>query len=64
MAYSNFTLEAVVTTFQLEIVESAALFAEIEAIVPSFLSHRGVEQKGAISYRNRDRESKVGTDCC
>ena len=35
MAYSNFTLEAVVTTFQLEIVESAALFAEIEAIVPS-----------------------------
>lgn len=35
MAYSNFTLEAVVTTFQLEIVESAALFAEIEAVVPS-----------------------------
>ncbi len=35
MAYSNFTLETVVTTFQLEIVESAALFAEIETIVPS-----------------------------
>ena len=35
MAYSNFTLETVVTAFQLEIVESAALFAEIEAIVPS-----------------------------
>ena len=35
MAYSNFTLETVVTTFQLEIVESAALFAEMEAIVPS-----------------------------
>jgi hypothetical protein len=35
MAYSNFTLEAVVTAFQLEIVESAALFAEIETIVPS-----------------------------
>jgi hypothetical protein len=34
-AYSNFTLEAVVTAFQLEIVESAALFAEIETIVPS-----------------------------
>ena len=35
MAYSNFTLETVVTTFQLEIVESAALFAEVEAIAPS-----------------------------
>ncbi|MYK19076.1 hypothetical protein F4055_13085 [Candidatus Poribacteria bacterium] len=35
MAYSNFTLDAVLTTFQLEIVESADLFAEIEAIVPS-----------------------------
>ena len=35
MVYSNFTLETVVTTFQLEIVESAALFAEVEAIVPS-----------------------------
>ena len=28
-------MEAVVTTFQLEIVESAVLFAEIEAIVPN-----------------------------
>lgn len=35
MAYRNFTLDTVVTTFQLEIVESAALFAEIEAVVPS-----------------------------
>ena len=35
MAYSNFTLEAVVTTFQLEIVESAALFAEVETVTPS-----------------------------
>ena len=32
MAYSNFTLETVVTTFQLEIVESTALFAEIEPV--------------------------------
>lgn len=35
MAYSNFTLEGVVTAFQLEIVESAALFAEAEAVTPS-----------------------------
>ena len=35
MAYSNFTLESVVTTFQLEKVESAGIFAEIEPVVPS-----------------------------
>ncbi len=35
MAYSNFTLDTVVTTFQLEIVESAVLFAETETVVPS-----------------------------
>ncbi len=32
MAYSNFTLEAVVTRFQLEITESANLFSEIEPV--------------------------------
>ncbi len=35
MAYSNFTLEAVRTTFGLETVESAGTFAEIEPVVPS-----------------------------
>ena len=35
MAYSNFTLETVITAFQLEILEAPALFAEIETIVPS-----------------------------
>lgn len=35
MAYSNFTLDTVVTTFQLEVVESAVLFAETETVVPS-----------------------------
>ena len=40
MAYSNFTLDTVVTKFQLEIVESAALFAEMEAVVPSPISQR------------------------
>ena len=34
MVYSNFTLDTVVTTFQLEIVESAVLFAETETAVP------------------------------
>ncbi len=35
MAYSNFTLEAVLSTFQLEKIESIDLFAEVEAVVPS-----------------------------
>ena len=35
MAYSNFTLAEVVTTFQLEIVESENLFAEVAPVPPS-----------------------------
>lgn len=35
MAYSNFTLESVVTGFQLEKIESAGVFAEIEPVTPS-----------------------------
>ena len=34
MAYSNFTLEAVVTTFQLKIIESAEFFAAVEPVAP------------------------------
>ena len=49
MAYSNFTLETVVTTFQLEIVESAALFAEIEAIVPSAHLTTALAKKASLA---------------
>ena len=49
MAYSNFTLETVVTTFQLEIVESTALFAEIEAVVPSTYLTTGLERKASLA---------------
>ena len=35
MAYSSFTLESVVTEFQLEKVESAGIFSEIEPVTPS-----------------------------
>ncbi|RKU18219.1 hypothetical protein C6503_10120 [Candidatus Poribacteria bacterium] len=35
MAYSNFTLAAVLSTFQLEKVESIGLFSEVETVVPS-----------------------------
>ena len=35
MAYINFTLETVRSEFQLEIVESTGLFAEVESVDPS-----------------------------
>lgn len=35
MAYSNFTLAAVLATFQLKTIESADLFSEIETVAPS-----------------------------
>ena len=35
MAYSDFTLEEVLTTFQLEIVESIDFFANVEPVMPS-----------------------------
>ena len=35
MAYSNFTLESVVTEFQLEKIESAGIFSEMEPVTPS-----------------------------
>ena len=49
MAYSNFTLEAVVTTFQLKIVESAALFSEIETVTPSEYLTAGLERKASLA---------------
>ena len=49
MAYSDFTLEAVVTTFQLEIVESAALFAEIETVPPSAHLTTALEKKVSLA---------------
>ena len=49
MAYSNFTLETVVTTFQLEIVESAALFAEIETVPPSAHLTTALEKKVSLA---------------
>ena len=35
MAYSNFTLETVTETFQLELFQSAGIFSETERVEPS-----------------------------
>ena len=49
MAYSNFTLETVVTAFQLEIIESAELFSETETVVPSAYLTTGLERKASLA---------------
>ena len=55
MSYSNFTLESALTTFQLEKVESAGLFSEIEPLSPSAYLTTGLTKKIPISscYWNR-----------
>lgn len=45
MSYSNFTLESALAAFQLEKVESAGIFAEIEPIAPSAYLTAGLAKK-------------------
>ena len=45
MGYSNFTLESVVTKFELEKTESIGIFAEIEPITPSDYLTTGLAKK-------------------
>ena len=45
MSYSNFTLESVLAVFQLEKVESAGLFSEIEPLSPSAYLATGLTKK-------------------
>ena len=42
MAYSNFTLETVKKEFQLELVELAGIFAEIEPVVSKYTSYNNI----------------------
>ena len=45
MSYSNFTLESVLTAFQLEKVESAGIFSKIDPIAPSAYLTTGLTKK-------------------
>ena len=49
MAYSNFTLETVQKTFQLETVRSKGLFSEIEPVKPSAYLTMGLEKKAPLA---------------
>ena len=59
MAYSNFTLESVVTGFQLEKIESAGIFSEIEPVTPSAELIGDIEKKNSVSRRYRDRKGSL-----
>lgn len=49
MAYSNFTLETVQKTFQLDTVRSIGLFSEIEPVDPSAYLKMGLTRKAALA---------------
>ena len=49
MSYSDFTIESVLTAFQLEKVESAGLFSEIEPMPPSAYLTTGLAKKVALA---------------
>ena len=49
MAYSNFTLDTVRTTFQLEIVESSGIFSNIEPVTPSAELTADLEKKVPVA---------------
>ena len=49
MAYSNWTLESVVPTFQLEKFDTRGLFSEIEPVPPSAYLTTGLERKAPLA---------------
>ena len=61
MAYSNFTLDTVRTEFQLEIVESAGVFSEIETVVPRerFIAELEEKVQLAISIGTEKARSEL-----
>ena len=49
MAYSEFTLESVIPTFQLEKIDTAGLFADAETVTPSAYLTTGLERKASLA---------------
>ena len=49
MAYSEFTLESVQKTFQLETVRSVGIFSEMEPVVPSAYLTTGLARKASLA---------------
>ena len=49
MAYSEFTLESVQKTFQLETVRSVGIFSEMEPVAPSAYLTTGLARKASLA---------------
>ena len=49
MSYSEFTLESVVPTFQLEKIDTVGLFSDVETVPPSAYLTTGLERKASLA---------------
>ena len=49
MAYSNFTLESVMLTFQLEKIDTTGIFSDVETVTPSAYLTTGLEKKATLA---------------
>ena len=58
MAYSNFTLETVRKTFQLEKIESIAIFSDIEQVAPSLELTKELEKKVPLAIAMRTEKAR------
>ena len=58
MAYSNFTLETVRKTFQLEKIESVAIFSDIEQVAPSLELTKELEKKVPLAIAMRTEKAR------
>ena len=49
MPYSEFTLELVIPTFQLEKIDTVGLFSDVETVPPSAYLTTGLERKASLA---------------
>ena len=56
MAYSEFTFESVIPTFQLEKIDTAGLFADAETVVPSANLTMLLERKTSLATLSAQRK--------
>ena len=63
MTYSNFTLETVRKAFQLELVERAGIFTEIEPVEPSAHLTTSLAKKVPIATTINTEKARSELDC-
>ena len=58
MVYNDFTLETVVETFQLEVVETLGLFSDIEPIIPRPHFTTDLEERVKLAFAVNTHKAK------